>query len=79
MGVRVVVEKLREIYFLDNIKVHLDEVGGLGTFIEIEAQGVEGSIAEEELLHQCKSLMRDFDIHESDLVSHSYADMLARE
>ena len=44
MGIAVVVDKRREIYFLENIKVHLDRVEGLGTFVEIEAQSEEGKL-----------------------------------
>ncbi len=37
LGILVVVKKQREIYFIDNVKFHLDTVDGLGTFAEIEA------------------------------------------
>lgn len=33
----VVVRKRRELYLLENIRIHLDEVAGLGRFIEFEA------------------------------------------
>ncbi|MBK7406434.1 MAG: CYTH domain-containing protein [Phycisphaerales bacterium] len=33
----VVVRKKRDLYLLDNIRIHLDEVEGLGTFLEFEA------------------------------------------
>src|SRR5690348_3858358 len=36
LGIKVIVEKKREIYFIDNVKFHIDEVPGLGSFIEIE-------------------------------------------
>ncbi|MEL6276376.1 MAG: class IV adenylate cyclase, partial [Bacteroidota bacterium] len=36
---KVVVDKKREIYFIDNVKFHIDEVKGLGAFVEIEAIG----------------------------------------
>ena len=37
LGVQVVVEKQREIYLHHNVRIHLDEVLGLGTFLEFEA------------------------------------------
>ncbi|MGH7801150.1 MAG: class IV adenylate cyclase [Thermodesulfobacteriota bacterium] len=37
LGILVVVDKKREIYFIDNVKFHLDNVKSLGTFVEIEA------------------------------------------
>src|SRR5690349_4868453 len=36
-GVKICVRKRREIYYIDNVKFHIDEVDDLGTFIEIEA------------------------------------------
>lgn len=33
----VVVRKVRELYMLDGVRVHLDEVEGLGNFLEFEA------------------------------------------
>ncbi len=32
-----VVRKRREVLLLDNVRIHLDEVDGLGTFLELEA------------------------------------------
>jgi adenylate cyclase, class 2 len=37
LGVRVVVRKRREIYLVDNVRIHLDQVEGLGEFLEFEA------------------------------------------
>ena len=39
LGVDVVVDKLRKIYFIDHVKFHFDRVQGLGTFIEVEIDG----------------------------------------
>ena len=33
LGVLVVVDKKREIYFIDNVKFHIDAVQGLGSFV----------------------------------------------
>jgi predicted adenylyl cyclase CyaB len=79
MGIKVVVDKRREIWFLDNIKVHLDRVSGLGDFVEIEAQSEEGDLSEEYLLEQCTGLMEEFGITGSELVSASYSDLLMAE
>src|SRR3989344_8530159 len=35
LGILTVVDKKREIYFIKNVKFHIDEVDGLGTFVEI--------------------------------------------
>ncbi len=76
MGVMVVVEKEREIYFIENIKIHLDLVKGLGTFLEIEAQSEEGDKSEELLHSQCIQLMDEFGVRSNDLLSESYSDLL---
>jgi len=77
LGILVVVDKTREIYWIDNIKFHIDKVVGLGNFIEIEAIDLEGNIGKEKLTEQCKKYMDLFEIPEEDLVSCSYSDLLA--
>ena len=76
LGIKVVVDKKRQIYFIDNIKFHLDKVEGLGTFCEIEAIDTEGVFTEAELDKQCKEYMELFNIKKEDLISVSYSDML---
>lgn len=76
LGIDVVVDKQREIYFLDNVKVHLDEVAGLGTFVEIEAIDGDGTRSLETLRAQCEELMRAFGIRDEDLLALSYSDLL---
>ena len=76
MGVLVVVDKEREIYFIDNIKIHLDRVKGLGTFLEIEAQSEADGLAQETLDRQCRKLMEELGVRTEDLLSDSYSDLL---
>jgi adenylate cyclase, class 2 len=76
--VLVVVDKQREIFFIDNIKFHIDTVASLGTFIEIEARDYEGNIGREKLQQQCTEYMKLFGIAEADLVQASYSDLLLR-
>ena len=75
-GILVVVDKKREIYYIDNVKIHVDHVKGLGNFIEIEAQDLTGQYSENELFKQCKALMLKLKINNKDLISHSYSDMI---
>lgn len=75
-GVLVVVDKSREIYFIDNVKFHIDTVVGLGSFVEIEAIDKDGSIGKEKLYDQCKEYMKLLGIFDADLVSCSYSDLL---
>ena len=74
LGILVVVDKQRDIFFIDNVKFHIDKVVGLGSFMEIEAIGEEGD--ETKLDAQCKQYMHELDILEKDLVSVSYSDLL---
>jgi len=77
LGVFVVVDKIREIYWIDNVKFHIDNVVGLGTFVEIEAIDYEGKIGKEKLYEQCKNYLDMLEIPEEDLISCSYSDLLA--
>ena len=75
-GILVVVDKHREIWFDDNVKLHLDVVDGLGSFIEIEAIDADGSRSESELKTQCDQWMDRLQIEKSDLIDRSYSDLL---
>ena len=70
------VDKVREIYFIGNVKFHLDVVESLGTFVEIEAIDSDGTIGREQLLKQCRTYLSLLEIRESDLISVSYGDLL---
>ena len=76
IGIKVIVRKKREIYFIGSIKFHIDEVPGLGSFIEIEASNLNDDISEEALLEQCEFYMKKFEIKPEDMVSNSYSDLL---
>jgi adenylate cyclase, class 2 len=85
-GVLAVVDKQRKIFFIDNVKFHLDEVLGLGQFVEIEAidtvdegnpvTGGKEGLGYDYLLQQCSFYMDLFDIQEVDLLTNSYSDMI---
>ena len=75
-GVLVMVDKKREIYFIENIKFHIDIVEHLGTFIEIEAIDADDSIGRDKLQSQCKEYMDLFGILDDDLISNSYSDLI---
>ncbi len=76
IGVKVVVDKKRAIYFIGNVKFHVDEVENLGSFVEIEAIDKDGSIGVEHLQEQCAAYMKLLHIEASDLVECSYSDLL---
>lgn len=78
LGVLAVVTKKRDIYYLGNIKLHFDEVVGLGHFIEIEARDEKDEIELAVLQSQCDQIMEVFEIKTEDLISESYSDMLLK-
>ena len=74
--VLVEVDKQREIYFIENVKFHIDHVKGLGDFIEIEAIDEVGDIGITKLNAQCEHYLKLFDVDPGDLMTHSYSDMI---
>lgn len=78
LGVLAVVDKKREIYFIENIKFHLDQVKNLGSFIEIEAIDRKGKIGQKKLLEQCHTYLRLLKISKRDLISTSYSDLILK-
>ena len=76
LGVLAVVEKSREIYFMGNVKFHIDVVDGLGSFIEIEAIDTVGEIGRGKLQRQCEEYLELFRIEPNDLIESSYSDMV---
>jgi len=77
-GVKVQVDKQRHIYFIDNVKFHIDEVKHLGSFMEIEAIDMDASIGVEKLTEQCQHYMQLLNIQDIDLIDYSYSDLLLR-
>lgn len=79
LGILVVVDKKREIYFIDNVKFHIDTVEDLGTFVEIEAIDSDGTIGKAKLLKQCQFYLDLFEVSQKDLISVSYSDLLLEQ
>ena len=77
LGIRAVVEKRREIRFVGNVKFHLDEVRGQGTFVEIEAIESPEARDEDTLRAQCEAWRVRLGIAPEDLVAHSYGDVVS--
>jgi predicted adenylyl cyclase CyaB len=75
LGVRGVVEKRREVFMLGRTRLHLDDVRGLGSFVEIEVVLEDGeAVAEgEKVMH---GLLATLGIAESSLVGQAYIDLL---
>jgi len=78
MGIKVVVKKKREIYYISNVKFHIDEVPGMGSFIEIEAGNILADLKQNQLKEQCDFYMKEFGINHEDLIEVSYSDMVEK-
>src|SRR3989344_2857877 len=78
LGILTIVNKKREIYFIENVKFHIDDVVNLGNFVEIEAIDYEGNIRKDELLKQCNHYLNLFNISKEDLIDVSYSDLLLK-
>ena len=76
LGIKTVVKKSREIYYINNLKFHIDEVPQLGSFVEIEAGNIYADLTADQLKEQCDHYMSEFGISPDDLVKVSYSDML---
>lgn len=77
LGVLKIVEKKRKIFYIDNVKFHLDEVPNLGNFVEIEAGNIiNPNLTTADLQEQCNHYLQQFNIQLSDLIENSYSDML---
>ena len=73
------VDKRRKIFFIDNVKFHLDRIEDLGTFVEIEAIGMTESDTIDKLKKQCAQYIEMFGIQDDDFVADSYVDMVRRK
>jgi predicted adenylyl cyclase CyaB len=74
LGVLVMVDKRREIYFVGNVKIHLDRIRGLGKFVEVEAISRGASVAKAQA--QALKFQKLFAIKDSDIVPQSYSDLI---
>lgn len=76
-GIRGVISKVRYLYMLGQTRIHLDDVKGLGKFMELEVvlrpgqTDAEGQAIAEDLMHK-------LGIQESDLIETAYMDMLEK-
>lgn len=75
LGVCIVVTKSRTLWLWHNVRIHLDEVDHLGTFIEFEA--VLNDVHDDTDGHRkIVELQHAFCIRESDFVACSYRELL---
>ncbi|MDX2167047.1 MAG: class IV adenylate cyclase [Deltaproteobacteria bacterium] len=71
----VVVRKRREVLRIDNVRVHLDRVEGLGTFLELEAV-VDAAHDDAVCRAQVARILDALGLADRDLIRASYADLV---
>ncbi len=82
LGILAIVDKHREIYFVGNVKIHIDRVRGLGKFVEVEAvqkltvNSRKSTVAGKRISNQARKFKRLFGIAATDLIAKSYSDLV---
>lgn len=72
-GIKVIVKKKRVVYTFKNTEIHLDQVGGLGDFIELETK-----VLDETSNAEHTELMIKLGIEKEDLIAESYSDLMLK-
>lgn len=77
IGVTVEVVKHRTVYLHDNVRIHVDEVAGLGSFVEFEA--IVDETCDATAARAKVDRLRDaFGIRDEETIAVSYSDLLLR-
>jgi predicted adenylyl cyclase CyaB len=76
LGVHRIVRKEREIFLVDNVRIHLDRVEGLGDFLELEAVFESNAAVEEQEHRKVSDLMAALGVGPADLIATSYEALL---
>ncbi|MBX2897529.1 MAG: class IV adenylate cyclase [Cyclobacteriaceae bacterium] len=66
------VRKQRTIYWLGNVKIHVDKLPDGREFVELEAMDRENKLSTTELRTQCKQIQQALAIDDSDLMPTGY-------
>ena len=74
-GIRGVVRKTRHLYLVGQTRVHLDDVEGLGQFVELEVMMEEGQ-SDAEGQQIAGDLMASLGVESTDLLEGAYMDLL---
>lgn len=78
LGIKVVIAKRRHLFLWNEVRIHLDEVEGLGDFIEFEAVASKGSDLSREEAHVA-TMRQAFAIDDSSVIGGSYCDLALAE
>ena len=72
------VEKVRSLYIVGQTRIHVDQVKGLGSFLEIEVVLKEQQ-SDAEGLHIAQTFAKEFGIMENHLIHVAYVDLLRQQ
>ena len=72
------VRKRRILFLVGRTRVHLDEVEGLGHFLELEVVLADGEPADVGV-HEADDLMKILDVKPSQLIEGAYVDLIAQQ
>jgi predicted adenylyl cyclase CyaB len=75
LGVRGVVRKTRTLYLVGQTRIHLDEVEGLGSFVELEVV-MQPNQSRADGIQIARGLMAKLEIQDAELVEQAYIDLL---
>ena len=76
-GVRGVISKVRYLYMVGQTRIHLDDVLGLGKFMELEVV-LRPDQTDEQGQAIAEDLMRKLGIQEADLIEGAYMDLMEK-
>lgn len=77
IGIRGVVTKIRYLYLVGQTRIHLDDVKGLGNFLELEVVLQPGQTdAEGQAI--AENLMDELGIRDMDLIDSAYMDLIEK-
>jgi predicted adenylyl cyclase CyaB len=75
LGVRGVVRKRRQLFMIGRTRIHLDDVAGLGSFMEIEVVLADGEAAADGE-REARALLAALEVPAAALVAPAYIDLL---
>ena len=75
-GINTIVKKVRSLWLWKNVRIHLDRVDGLGTFIEFEAV-LSDKFDDDDGFQKLDVLRKKFGIENDEMLDVSYADLVS--
>jgi predicted adenylyl cyclase CyaB len=73
-----VVRKIRTLYLVGQTRIHIDQVQGLGEFLELEVV-LEPGQTDSEGKSIAAALLADFGIEKQQIVAEAYVDLLSQQ